>query len=113
MLCFSTWLSRWISIATIDCTTRCSGCKTVRFGPDDDVVERVPLDGLTPGSADQAADLPGGHRLGCWRTGHVVDAFFLHRAVEIVRAEPERELCGFHPGRDPERLDVRNVVEHQ
>src|SRR3954453_12055324 len=60
--------------------------------PGDDVVERVALVGLAAGGADQSADRPRGHALRRLRSGHVVDVLFLHRAVEIVGAEPQREL---------------------
>ena len=43
----------------------------------------------------------------------MVDLLFLHGAVEIVHAEPERRLRHLDPGGDPERLHVRDVVEHQ
>src|SRR5438552_3247382 len=58
----------------------------------DDVVERVALDGLASGCADELLELARRHRLGRARAGHVVDLLFLHGAVEIVDAEPERRL---------------------
>ena len=79
-----------------------------------DVVERVALDRLAAGGADQPlGSARGRHRLGRARAGHVVDLLFLHGAVEIVDAEPQRRLRHLDAGRDPERLDVRDVVEHQ
>ena len=43
----------------------------------------------------------------------MVDLLFLHRAVEVVDAEPQRRLRHLHASRDPERLHVRDVVAHQ
>src|SRR6476660_2872492 len=55
-----------------------------------DVVERVALDGLAPRGADEPLELARGHRLGRSGARHVIDALFLHRAVEIVDTEPQR-----------------------
>src|SRR5262245_42255508 len=66
----------------------------------DDVIERVALERNASGGRDEALDLPGGHRLRRARTGHVVNLLFLHGAVEIVGAEPQRRLRHFHAGRD-------------
>src|SRR5690349_11447178 len=87
------------------------------FGPPslrgDQVVQGVALVGLAAGAGDQAANRRRGHDLRGVRPGHVVDALFLHGAVEVVGAEPQRRLGDADAGRDPERLDVRDVVEHQ
>jgi hypothetical protein len=54
-----------------------------------------------------------GHRLRRPRTGHVVDLLFLNRSVQVIHSKPESRLRNFDARRDPERLHVRDVVEHQ
>src|SRR5580765_1304016 len=79
----------------------------------DDVIEGVALDRLAPGGANQAGNLAGRHGLRHGRAGHVVNLLFLHGAVEVVGAEPERRLRHLDARCHPERLDVLDVVEHQ
>jgi len=43
----------------------------------------------------------------------VVNLLFLHGAVQVVHAKPQRRLRHVDAGRNPERFHVRNVVEHQ
>src|SRR6188472_3313155 len=66
-----------------------------------DVVEGVALNRLTTGRHDEPLDFPSGHRFRRSGSGHVINLFFLHGAVEIVDAEPERRLRDFDAGRDP------------
>src|SRR6185503_9373089 len=66
----------------------------------DDVVERVAFDRLAACGSHETFELTCGHRLGRARAGHVVNLLFLHGAVEIVDAEPQRGLRYFHPGRN-------------
>src|SRR2546428_767576 len=40
------------------------------------------------------------------------DVFFHHERAEVVRAEPQRHLPHLHPHRDPRRLNVGDVFEH-
>ena len=69
--------------------------------------------GSRPARGDQPADRRRRHDLGRVRAGHVVDALLLDGAVQVVRAEPERRLRHADARGNPERLDVRNVVQHQ
>ena len=54
-----------------------------------------------------------GQRLGSRGTCHVRDLLLDDRAVDVVDAEHRRELRDLEADHDPERLDVRDVVEHQ
>jgi len=83
------------------------------FRAGDHVVQRVALDGLAAGRPDEAPNGAGRHGLGRAGAGHVVNPLFLHRAVQVIDAEPQRDLRRFDAGRDPERLHVRDIVEHQ
>ncbi len=51
--------------------------------------------------------------LGGGRSGVVVDLFFDHRSIDIVRSEALCDLRHARRHHDPVRLDVRNVVEHK
>src|SRR5688572_242116 len=78
-------------------------------------VKRVALDGDAAGFADQSADV----RLVQLLVGRAAAAFAFSNvvpddgAVEIVAAPVERDLREADALHDPERLDVRDVVEHQ
>ena len=78
-----------------------------------DVVEGVALDGLPPRRPDQTTDVVGRHRLRRPRPGHVVDLLLLHGPIQIVHAEPQGRLRDVDPGRDPEGLHVRDVVDDE
>src|SRR5687768_14311737 len=78
----------------------------------DDVVEGVAFERLSPGGANQPAELRRRHPFRGRRPGHVINLFFLHGAVEVVDTKPQRGLGQLHAGRNPEPFDVRNVVEH-
>src|SRR6266545_6872305 len=79
----------------------------------DDVIERVALERLAARCADEPGQLGRRHSLGRRRPGHVINLLFLYGAVEVVDAKPERGLRHVNPGRNPEGLDVRDVVAHQ
>ena len=78
-----------------------------------DVVERVALHGRAAGRADDALDIARRQRFGRARARHVVNLLLLHRSVEIVDTEPQRRLRQLDAGGNPERLHVRDVVEHE
>ena len=72
-------------------------------------VERVALDGLEAGVADDAAQLFfGGAVRGA---GRADDIFFEHDRTHVVTAEVEAELENLQSLRDPTGLHVLNIVE--
>ena len=77
------------------------------------VVERVALHRDPAGIADEADELVD-LLLGLGRrAGRVEDLLAHDRALDVVRAEVERDRRERHPHHDPVGLDVRDVVEHQ
>ena len=63
--------------------------------------------------ADDADDTVLRERLRARRARVVEDRLLVHRAIDIVRAEPERHLRDRHREHHPVRLDMREIVQHE
>src|SRR6266568_4352840 len=77
------------------------------------VIQRVTLDGFTPGlfnEAYQLGELQAQRREGALS---VADALFDNRAVQVVSSTGQGYLGQLRAQVDPVRLDVWKVVEHQ
>ena len=76
-------------------------------------VGRIPLFRLAAGLANKAQQFLAPHVLLGGGAGIVVNLLFHDSAVDVVGAEPLRNLRNAGRHHDPVRLDMRNVVEHQ
>ena len=76
----------------------------------ENLVVHVPAFGREPGVFDVPDDLDLVHAVA--RAGGADDVLFDHHAAHVVRAEREAELPHFPALRDPRRLQVVEVVEH-
>ena len=76
-----------------------------------DVVDRVALDRHPSRLPDHRHQLGDGHLLPGLRPGGVRDLLLDHRPVDVVHAEVQGDLGELGAHHDPERLDVREVVE--
>src|SRR5579863_438563 len=83
------------------------------FGTVYRAIEGVAFDGDAAGGADQAFEFGARCKLRSFCASVVINLFFDHRAVEVVCAEPQRDLRDAGRQHDPIGLDVLEIVEHQ
>src|SRR5258708_3866194 len=79
----------------------------------DRMIERIALDGNAAGGANEAFQFIARRKLGRFCPGVVINLLFHHRAVEVVRAEAQRDLRDARREHDPVRLDVLEIIEQQ
>ena len=77
------------------------------------MIQRVALDWHASCRANQAFQFTARRELGRFSAGVVINLFFDHRAVEVVRAEAQGDLRDAGRKHDPVRLDVFKIIEHQ
>src|ERR1700744_2410585 len=83
------------------------------FCAGDRTIERVALEWLAAGLADEPYQVAAAHALRRARASIVVDLLFNHRAVDIIRTKAQRDLSDARGHHLPVRLDVRKVVQQQ
>src|SRR5216683_134345 len=79
----------------------------------DRMIERIALNRNAAGGADQAFQFIARRELRRFRARVVINLLLYHRAVEVVRAEAQRDLRDARREHDPVRLDVLEIVEQQ
>src|SRR5438093_446991 len=90
--------------------TRQTSTSGAASGVAENLVVDVPAFGREPGVFDVPDDLDLVHAVA--RAGGADDVLFDHHAAHVVGAEREAELPHFPALRDPRRLQVVEVVEH-